>query len=128
MDNLNDLIVKRFSISYSNAGRLLLIPFGGLSILSIIVGKTFIHYPHLRRGSFLLSTCLFFVMMVCLYFLPNTSDPSAWHYIFIILFLISMSFAFTIFYAGVSPAISYIVEEESIGTAWGVVGTAIGLS
>ena len=37
-DNLNDLLVNRFNIPYKDAGGLLLIPFGGLSIFSILVG------------------------------------------------------------------------------------------
>ena len=71
-DNLNDLLVKRFSIPYADAGRLLLIPSGGLSICSVIIGKVFTHYPRLRRRSFIFSTGLFFVTMILLYFLPNT--------------------------------------------------------
>jgi len=38
IDNLNDTIVKRFRISYVNAGYLMFIPYGAAAIISFILG------------------------------------------------------------------------------------------
>lgn len=38
VDNLNDSIVKRFRISYVNAGYMMFIPFGAATIISYVLG------------------------------------------------------------------------------------------
>ena len=110
-DNLNDLLVNRFNIPYKDAGGLLLIPFGGLSIFSILVGLYLSKKPTHRRSSFLLSTTLYFVFMGCLYLLPNTTNPTLLYYYVISLFLLSMSFCFAIFYAAICTSIAYVVDD-----------------
>lgn len=110
LNNLNDLIVRRFAISYADTGKLLIIPFGALSIFSVIVGKVFTQNSKIRRKSFLFSTSLYFVMMAALYFVPNQESPSTFYYFFVALFLLTMSFAFSIFYSGMCTSISYVVK------------------
>ena len=39
IDNINDLLVKRFGFTYLEAGRLGMIPFSALAVLSIVAGK-----------------------------------------------------------------------------------------
>lgn len=70
MDNLNDLLVKRFNIPYTDAGALLIIPYSGLTIFSIIFSVLITKKPHIRRNTFLISNLLYAIGQVFLYLLP----------------------------------------------------------
>ena len=70
MDNLNDLLVKRFNIPYPDAGALLIIPYSGLTIFSIIFSVLISKKPHTRRNTFLMSNLLYALAQVLLYLLP----------------------------------------------------------
>jgi hypothetical protein len=39
-----------------------------------------------------------------------------------------MSFGFSIYYSGILAAVPYVVEKRSVGTAFGVIGSIVGLS
>ena len=53
IDNSNDLLVKRFGFAYLEAGRLGMIPFSALTVLSIVAGKFLSDYPKYRRIAYL---------------------------------------------------------------------------
>lgn len=63
-----------------------------------------------------------------LFFLPNTKSPEYYHYLIVLYFLFSMAFAFAVYYASISTSISFLVDSSVLGTAWGVAGSAIGIS
>ena len=67
--------------------------------------------------------------MAIIYFLPNvTADtPNAIHYVVVILFLVFFSIFSASIYTTMTSSVSLLVDKKRLGTAWGVVGTAIGL-
>ncbi len=72
--NLNDLIVKRFTISYVDVGKLLLIPYFCGAIFSLMVGKILIEKPKYRRLSFFIASILYLLGTIALYILTNKSS------------------------------------------------------
>jgi hypothetical protein len=70
MDNLNDLLVKRFNIAYTDAGALLIIPYSGLTIFSIIFSVLISKKPSFRRITYVISTLLYALGQIFLYLLP----------------------------------------------------------
>lgn len=115
-------------MSYPTAGKLLLIPFMAMGIFTFILGWMLRKKPSIRRISTLISTCLYLFAHICLYLLPNTEDPRLFDYFVIAFFLFAMSFNFAMYYASLSTSISFVVEANLLGTAWGTVGSSIGLS
>lgn len=127
-DNLNDLIVKRFNIPYADAGILLVIPFASVAILSILFSIVMNKHPKTRRTLMVASTVLYLVGQIVLYFLPDTQEPTAWYYVVISFFCLTNGFGFAILFSGLQAAIPYVVEKKTIGTAYGVLGCAVGFS
>lgn len=74
-DNFNDLLIKRFGFSYTEAGQLIMIPFGGMAIYSVIIGKLLSDYPAYRRITTLVTFSWNFIAMLALYYLPNSHSP-----------------------------------------------------
>lgn len=128
IDNLNDLLVKRFGFSYVVSGRLCMIPYVSLTFLAIVAGKLIADNPQYRRLSYVASSVEFFFIMICLYFLPNSTQPSVLHYIVVITFNLSIGLAMGIFYSGLFTCIPFSVDDKVVGTAWGFSGMAIGLA
>jgi hypothetical protein len=71
-DNLNEYIVSRFGFAYTDAGKLLLIPFLSLAIFTGIVGILLQKNPTFRRKCILFSTTLYMLMHFSLLLLPNS--------------------------------------------------------
>ena len=71
-DNLNELIVSRFNFSYTDTGKLLLIPFVGLIFFTAFSGYVLRKRPSIRRISMLVSTTLYMSSHLVLFFLDNT--------------------------------------------------------
>lgn len=86
------------------------------------------NYSKYRRLLVLASSLVYFTFMIILYLLPNTSSPSPIYYILVAMFLCSMSMGLATFYSILCPSIAYVVDEDCLGTAWGVVGTMYGLA
>lgn len=84
--------------------------------------------PKSRRSFFVASTGCYLLGQISLYLLPETDDPSALHYIVIIFFCLTHAFGFSIIFSGIQAAIPYVVDKKTIGTAFGVLGCAVGLS
>lgn len=85
----------------------------------------------MRRKIILLAPLLLLVGLVALYFLPNNSDPAKvtpWHYIVVVFFLIQLSCMVGSVFAVLASSLSLLVDKNRLGTAWGVCGTAVGLS
>lgn len=127
-DNLNELIVSRFNFKYADTGKILLIPFMGMAIFTIIIGYLLRQKPHLRRIIIAFGTMLYFAAHVGLYLLPNTKNPQTYHYVYVVFFLLSMSFSFAVYYSALTASISFLVNPSVLGTAWGCAGSAIGIS
>ena len=72
-DNFNELLVKRFSISYTDAGKLLLIHFTLLPFISAIFSYVLGKVPHIRRLSIVISSSLYFLAHLSVYSLGNTT-------------------------------------------------------
>lgn len=127
-DNLNDMLNKRFGFSYTDAGKLLMIPFGAMTIYSMIIGKVLAILPHIRRKILVLTFAFNFFMIIILYYLPNSTQPSSYHYFFVIVFLLSESVGLGTYYSGVMPLVVLVVPETTLGLGWGIIGTAIAFS
>lgn len=74
IDNLNDSIVKRFSISYVNAGYLMFIPYGAAAIICFLLGLLLDKRPKMRRPLMTLSNVAYSIGLLLVYFLPNVTD------------------------------------------------------
>ena len=74
VDNLNDTIVKRFRITYVNAGYLMFIPYGAAAFTSFLLGLVLEKKPKLRRILVGSSTIAYSMGLLAMYFLPNVSD------------------------------------------------------
>jgi fucose permease len=70
LDNINDLFVKCFRLSYPHAGILLIIPFFGVAVLSLPVSILLGKWPTIRRSLYVTSSGLYLIGQVCLYLLP----------------------------------------------------------
>jgi len=76
----------------------------------------------------LFGRALYFVALIFLSLIPQTDTPSSLNYLVVILFLFIMSFNWAVFHSILEPCIAYYVEEKALGSAWGVVGSSLGLS
>lgn len=74
VDNLNDTVVKRFRISYVNAGYLMFIPYGAAAFASLFLGFFLEKRPKLRRTIIGSATFTYSLGLLTMYFLPNVSD------------------------------------------------------
>lgn len=125
-DNLNELLVTRFGVSYTTSGQLILIQWAGLAVFVLIYGRFLRAKPHLRRLSILIAFSFYFAAQMGLYFLPNAEHPQPYHYFVIVVFLISFAAFATVYYSALTPAITFLVEDSVLGTAWGITGSSIG--
>jgi MFS family permease len=128
--NLNDLIVNRFNIPYTTTGQLLLIPFILGSLFSLLFGKILISKPTLRRKMVLSSNIVITIAMIIFYFLPSLNpneDIDSFTYIWVVFYLVMFSVFFGSIYTILVSSVSLLADKKRLGTAWGVVGTAIGL-
>jgi predicted neutral ceramidase superfamily lipid hydrolase len=128
--NLNDLVINRFKIDYVTTGYLMMIPYALGSILALVFGKLLIIKPKIRRSLIILSPSLLALGILSIYLLPNnssTSDINALDFIVIVVFLIFLSAMTATVYTVVSSSTSLLVDKKRLGTAWGVIGMAIGL-
>ena len=75
IDNLNDLFLKRFGFKYTQVGILMMIPYGFMTIYSIVIGKFLADNPQLRRKLLVIAYSLNFILFIFLYYLPNTKEP-----------------------------------------------------
>ena len=96
-----------------------------MAIYAGIGGKLMSIYPKMRRRVLVFGFLTNFIAFILLYYLPNTQLPSGYHYFVISLFLCSISVGLGSYYCGVLPCIANVVEENVLGLAWGVLGTAI---
>lgn len=71
MDNLNDSIVKRFQISYVNAGYLMFLPFGAGALIAFILGLILAKKPTYRRKLVVSSTVFYSLGLLTIYLMPN---------------------------------------------------------
>jgi nitrate/nitrite transporter NarK len=127
--NLNDLIVQRFKFDYVFTGNLLLIPYVLGSIVSVIFGKMLMTKPTWRRTIILISSIMMLIGNILLYILPNSNDSeiTALHYVVVIIFLVMMSVLSGSIYTVICSSVSVLADSKRLGTAWGVIGTAIAL-
>jgi hypothetical protein len=128
--NLNDLILNRFQLSYVTTGELLLIPFVFGSILALIFGRILITRSYNRRFTIVFSSVMIFIGFVIIYILPNnrsSEEVSAFDYFAIIIFLFLFSVLAGTLYTVLCSSVSLLADKKRLGTAWGVIGTAIGL-
>jgi MFS family permease len=68
--------------------------------------------------------------MLILAFLPNNSsedEVTAFDYAIVILFLFLFSLLSGMLYTVLASSVSLLADKKRLGTAWGVIGTAIGL-
>lgn len=93
-DNMNDMIVKRFGINYTDAGKMLILPEALLVVFGYGISKTCSIKPHWRRKILLIISISYLILISLMYLLPNTKEPTAIYYITICLYLLLMSMMF----------------------------------
>jgi hypothetical protein len=111
--NLNDFIVKRFSIPYVDVGKLLLVPYFLGAFFSLLIGNLFIKHPQYRRFSYFITSLFYFIGTIIMFYLPNNleeSDVTVFYYLAILIFLIALSMSFAVLYTALCSAIVYIVD------------------
>lgn len=128
LDNFNELLVKRFGISYTDAGKLILVPWTFYMICAIPMGKILSVRPKWRRSVFVLGVSVYSILMLGLYLIENTGQPGFWHYAYVAAFLFWFSFCLAVNYIGLTTATVYLVSENTQGAAWGVCSCVISLS
>ena len=127
-DNLNELLVRRFGISYTTSGGLLLIPMTGLTVLTFVFGKMLRDNAAIRRLSIAVGSLFYLATMTSLYFLPNTTHPQLYHYFVIVIFLLSFSVFATVYLSFLTTSIPFYVSPSVLGTAWGLAGSSVGFA
>lgn len=105
-----------------------MIPFTSVAILSIIFSVVMNRRPKTRRTLMFVSTAIYLLGQILLYFLPETKEATPWYYVVIVFFCLTNGFGFAILFSGLQAALPYVVEKKSIGTAYGVLGCAVGFS
>ena len=131
IDNLNDTLVKRFKFSYVKAGYFLFIPYGVAALLSFLIGRTLEKRPQIKRKIILTGGIMFCLGMIGSYLLPNIETNAkipTFYYVFVGLQFVTISLMMSILYGCLSSSIKYVVDEENLGIAWGVIGSSVGLS
>jgi len=123
---MNDMIVKRFSINYTDAGKMIILPEALLVFFGYGIQKICATNPKWRRKILLGSSISYFIFISWLYLLPNTTEPTAIYYIVICIFLLIMSLMFACEYCALVGASSYFVHKSELGTAYALATTALG--
>lgn len=98
--------------------------------MSIIIGKIVIEWPRSRRYFIAITPLVYSTGILAIVILPNNNMPAdinAWDYVVIVLFFLTISASFAVLYTVLCSAISLLSDSKRLGTAWGVLGTAIGL-
>jgi hypothetical protein len=107
-----------------------MIPYGLGSVFSLIFGHLLKVSPKIRRKLILLAPTCFSMGTVALYLLNNNqsaSDVNYVDYIIITAFLIFLSMMTGSTFTVLSSSTSLLADKKRLGTAWGVIGVAIGL-
>jgi MFS family permease len=131
IDNLNDLLVKRFQFSYVTAGYFLFIPYGLAAAFSFLIGKVLNKIPTLKRKIIVFGSILYSVGILASFLLPNIdkSEPVPSYYYGIVgIQFLTISLMMSILYGCLSSSIKYVVDENHLGVGWGVIGSTVGLS
>jgi ABC-type nitrate/sulfonate/bicarbonate transport system permease component len=129
-ENLNDLIINRFAIDYVTTGYFMMIPFGLGSVFALIFGHFLKVKPNTRRTLILMASMVVTIGLIALYSLPNNqsaSDVNTLDFIVIVGFLIFLSMMTATTYTVLGSSTSLLSDKKRLGTAWGVIGVAIGL-
>ncbi len=129
-ENLNDLIINRFCLDYVTTGYILIIPYTLGAVFTLIFGHFLKVRPKSRRTIILLAAVFLTLGLVGLYFLKNNtsaSEVTAFDFIIIVLFMISLSMMAGSTYTVLTSSVSLLADKRRLGTAWGVIGMVIGL-
>lgn len=100
----------------------------GLIIFGFLTGILMRKFSSWRRKIILGSAILFFLGHLGLFFLPNTASPEPYHYGIVIVFLFFMSLKYSVYYSAILTSVSYFVDQNFLGSAWGIICSTIGLS
>lgn len=74
------------------------------------------------------SRLAYFIALILLRNIPQTDAPTSSHYVIIVFFLLIMSFNWAAFHSILEPGVAYYANKNELGTAMGVMGSAIGLT
>lgn len=117
-------------MDYVIIGYFMMIPYGLGSVFSLIFGHILKVSPKMRRKLILLAPICFSIGTGALYLLNNNqsaSDVNYLDYIIITAFLIVLSMMTGSTFTVLSSSTSLLADKKRLGTAWGVIGVAIGL-
>lgn len=128
IDNLSDYISRSFGIQLSTVGMIVPILFICLTPFSMFLGKIIELYPAQKRNIMIGSRLAYFIALIFLLNIPQTDAPTSSHYVIIVFFLLIMSFNWAAFHSILEPGVAYYANKNELGTAMGVMGSAIGLT
>ena len=100
-------------MSYTDAGKLILIPWFFYIVCAITMGKVLSMKPKWRRTVYFVGTSGYFILMLGLYLIPNTDQPTFWNYAYIAIFLSWISFCLAVDYVGLTTAVVYVVSQRA---------------
>jgi hypothetical protein len=106
------MIVKRFGIDYTDAGKMLLIPEALLVFFGYGLSRICASNAKWRRKILLGVSIAYFIFISIVYFLPNTKEPTAIYYVVIGIFLLLMSMMFACEYCALIGSTSYFVDKS----------------
>lgn len=122
LDNLTDLILKRFGIPYTVSGALTMIPCGLTPLCSILWFWFINKYPSKRRLIFCCIALQSVVLHLVMLLIPNSEEPSFVQYFFVAFSLLCYALAYSGFLGVVGTSITMIVPCNLTGTAYGALG------
>jgi hypothetical protein len=129
IDNLNEAFVVSYNIPYVTAGFILMTVTFLTGIFLVVIGIMHTKFPNSKRISFIIVSVIYFISLSVLYVIPtihkDMSTPTI-HYIFAFFFLIAKAASITILWAFIYTSVIYFVDEKHLGTAYGILLTAMG--
>ena len=128
LDNLTDLLNKRFNMPYTTAGLFTMIPCGISPLFSIMLFYFLKKYQKQRRLLIVIVTLFAPFTHLLFAAIQNTTTPGVFEYILIGVALLFLSITFAGFLGVLEASVSMIVSNHLLGIAYGGVAAVIALS
>lgn len=122
LDNLTDLLLKRFGIPYTTAGALTMIPCGLSPVCALVWYYFLSRFPNRRRLIMVCIACLSLALHVTVLLIPNSGEPGFLQYFLVALALLCYAFAYAGFLGVLNSSVTMIVPPNLVGTAYGALG------
>lgn len=128
LDNVVECFHERFGLSIPTAGKLVMIPYIVCALGCPLYGYLANRFQNRRKLLILFVPTIAVLAHIIVFLMPHTAEADAFTYIFISLGLLVLGLAFSGYVSIVVPSISLVVDENIIGTAFGLLGMANAVS